>query len=212
MHLSTLLSISLIPHSSLHLSNHVLSLSFSVSSCISLSLSFSMYSLSLTWSRPLWAFVFLLFPVSFFPLHFQSIYIILYLSSTHYLSIYPPMYVLSLFLHPAIHTPIHGFYIPISFYESVKYFLFFFPFVSLLLSLFFYSLTLISLSPSSPSLSSFNVFFSSRYFRHSLNPCPRSRNASIPCVKGTCFAKAVKHLPMTQLKVNPVATWWKTTY
>lgn len=160
MHLSTLLSISLIPHSSLHLSNHVLSLSFSVSSCISLSLSFSMYSLSLTWSRPLWAFVFLLFPVSFFPLHFQSIYIILYLSSTHYLSIYPPMYVLSLFLHPAIHTPIHGFYIPISFYESVKYFLFFFPFVSLLLSLFFYSLTLISLS---------------------LPPLP-------PCLHSTCFS------------------------
>lgn len=98
-------------------------------------------------------------PVSFclsvISLHFQSINIIMYVLCIH-LYTYAYMFCLYFFIHPFIHTPIHDFYIPISFYEPAKYFSFFSLHLSLFLLLsLFLSSTVISLSLSFLSLSFF---------------------------------------------------------
>jgi len=95
--------------------------------------------------------------LSVISLHFQSIHIIMYVLCIH-LYTYAYMFCLYFFIHPFIHTSIHDFDIPIPFYEPAKYFSFFSLHLSafLLLSLFLSS-TVISLSLSFLSLSSFNM-------------------------------------------------------
>lgn len=212
MYLPTLLSISLTPHSSLHLS--VQPCSFSVFFCIFMYLSVSVFLRVLSFSDLVSALV--SFCLSLIPCVFLSLTLSVYLynsvSIIHPLCIYISTHVCFVFISSSSHPYSHSWFLYPNILLWICQILSIFLLFSLSCSHFFlFSHPHLSLSRS-PSLSSFNMFFSSRYFRHSLNPCPRSRNASIPCVKGTCFAKAVKRLPMAQLKVNPVATWWKTKY